>query len=318
MISINEKAVKIVKKIIAGKQKLDVNVYEVNSSTIIDCGVKSKGSIKAGLLVGEICMGGLAEINVFKNTSFENNLFIKVQSDKPVIACLGSQYAGWRIKLNDFYALGSGPARAISRVEKELYNRINYKDDYFKSVIFLETSMIPKPKVVKYISDACRVDAGNMYILIARTSSLVGSVQIASRVLETAIHRLMHLDFPLNRIVAGEGVCPIPPVAKSDQHAMGVTNDAIIMMGDVTLTVEGLEDEFIKAGVESMVSTSSPGFGKPFIEILEEAAYDFYKINPSIFSPAKITIVNRDSGHSFQSGWLNWEAYKKTIAKYVP
>ncbi|MEM2109614.1 MAG: methenyltetrahydromethanopterin cyclohydrolase [Candidatus Odinarchaeota archaeon] len=318
MISINEKAVKIVKKIITGKQDLEVNVYEVGGSTVIDCGVKSKGSVKAGLLVGEICMGGLAEINIFKNALFENNLFIKVQSENPVIACLGSQYAGWKIKLNDFYALGSGPARAISRVEKELYNKINYKDDYFKTVIFLETSMIPTPKVVKYISDACRVEAENTYIIVARTGSLVGSIQISSRVLETAIHRLMHSDFPLNRIVAGGGVCPVPPVAASDKYAMGVTNDAIIMMGEVTLTVEGLEDEFIKNRVESMVSTSSPGFGKPFIEILEEAAYDFYKISPSIFSPAKITIINRDSGHSFQAGWLNWDAYKKTISKYVP
>lgn len=315
--SVNERAVELVEIILAEKRRFNVSVLEVAGSTVIDCGVNSEGSLEAGLLVSEICMGGLAEIRAFNNNLFENQLFIKVASDYPVLACLGAQYAGWRIKLNDFYALASGPARALSRVEKKLYDLIQYEDNYHKAVVFLETNKIPPGKVVEYIREACQVDAGNLYILVAKTASLVGSVQVSARVLETALHRLLYLDFPLNKIVDGSGTCPIPPVAASDRAAIGVTNDAIIFMGEVQLIVEGLNDKFIERIIEKTVSCNSQFYGKPFIEILEAAGFDFYKINPDLFSPAKISIVNRDSGVSFNAGGLNWLAYKKSVSKYA-
>ncbi len=317
MDSINRRAVELVERVLLERESLNVSILDIAGSTVIDCGVKSKGSLKAGLLVSKICMGGLAEIEAFNNNLFEKQLFVKVSSRNPVLACLGSQYAGWRIKLNDFYALASGPARALSMVEKDLYNIIDYEDNYDKAVIFLETGKLPPPNVVEYIRDACRVDEKNLYIIVARTASLVGSVQIASRVLETALHRLLRLDFPLSKIIEGEGVCPIPPVADSDRIAMGITNDAIIFMGEVRLIVGGVGDKFIEGIVEKTVSSSSRVYGKPFIEILEEAGYDFYKINPDLFSPAKIRIVNRDTGRVFEAGSVNWAAYEKSLSKYV-
>ncbi|WEU40552.1 MAG: methenyltetrahydromethanopterin cyclohydrolase [Candidatus Odinarchaeum yellowstonii] len=314
--SVNAKAFELVARMLAGKERLNISVQNIAGSTVIDCGVHSEGSLEAGLLVSKICMGGFAEVCFFNNTAFENQLFIKVSSSNPVLACLGSQYAGWRIKMNDFHAMASGPARALSRVEKELYERIQYEDKYHKAVIFLETDKIPPVNVVEYISGKCGINARNLYIIVARTSSLVGSVQISARVLETALHRLLYLDFPLNKIIEGEGVCPVPPVAASDKFAMGVTNDAIIFMGEVHFLVERLDDKLIEEVIEKTVSCSSKVYGKPFIEILEAVGFDFYKISPELFSPAKISIANRESGRVFEAGDLNWEAYKKSVSKY--
>ena len=46
---------------------------------------------------------------------------VVVHSSDPVLACLGSQYAGWSLADEEgdsgFFALGSGPGRAVAVVE---------------------------------------------------------------------------------------------------------------------------------------------------------------------------------------------------------
>jgi len=34
---------------------------------------------------------------------------------------------------------------------------------------------------------------------------------------------------------------------------------------------------------------------------------DFYKIDPMLFSPAKVTVTNVDTGNVFEGGYLNAE-----------
>lgn len=317
MLSVNRNAIKLAEKILENKDALGANYYIIDGCNLIDCGVDAEGSIEAGILVSQICMGGLAELKVYRNTNYDHGMFLNVRSGKPLTATLGSQYAGWKIKIRDYFALGSGPARTLNGLENDLFNKINYHDSYDKTVIFLETRRIPSPEVIRYISRSCGIRSRDLTVIVAPTASIVGSVQISARVLETAIHRLMHLEFPLNSIIQGEGSCPIPPVAPSDIDAMGLTNDAIIMMGEVNLTVKGIADSIVEETCSKATSLNSPAYGKPFIEVLKNAAYKFYNIDPAIFSTAKINVFNKSSERKYEFGRLNWNGYLKSVSRYA-
>jgi len=317
VISVNENAVRLIQQLIKSKKEMGVRLEEVNESTIIDCGVKAKGSRKAGVLISKICTGGLAEIKIFKNREYGNTDYIEVKSDEPIIACLGSQYAGRKISLDGYFAMGSGPARALSDVEIELFKTIKYRDNYDKAVLCLETRSIPTPQVVEYIKSHIRIQEKNIYVLIIPTASLIGSIQISARVLETAIHQLLHNNFPIHKIIEGKGVCPIPPVLPTDINAMGLTNDAIIMMGEVNLIVDNVEDSLIEEIISKTPSVNSDAFGKPFIEIFEKVKYDFYKIDPALFAPAKINVYNLKTNSKFSFGEVEPELYFETVEKYL-
>ena len=295
--------------LIKNNKNLKIIIEKINGSTLIDAGIKSEGSTTAGLIVSKICMGDLAEID-------EKNNKIIVESDNPVLACLGCQYAGWKINIDKFFALGSGPARALSDVEESLFSKLNYKDNYDKAIICLETRKVPNSKILDYISGHCRVKKEDLYVILIPTSSLIGSVQISARVLETAIHQLFHLNFQIDTIIKGYGTCPIPPVLPSDELAMGLTNDAIIMMGEVNLNISGIDDYKIEKIISKIPSVYSKDFGEPFSEIFKKAGYDFYKIDPLLFSPAKINVYNITTGSEFSFGKINPELYKETIIKY--
>ena len=96
-----------------------------------------------------------------------------------------------------------------------------------------------RPAVARQVAEACGVAPSDLTILYAPTGSLAGTVQIAARVLEVALHKAHALHFPLEHIVDGYGVAPIAPPIPDFVKAMGRTNDAIIYGGRIQLFVRG-------------------------------------------------------------------------------
>ncbi len=88
----------------------------------------------------------------------------------------------------------------------------------------------------------------DLTILYAPTGSLAGTVQIAARVLEVALHKAHELHFPLEHIEDGIGTAPIAPPIPDFIKAMGRTNDAIIYGGRVQLFVRGADEPAQKLG----------------------------------------------------------------------
>ena len=75
---------------------------------IIDAGVNAKGSVEAGLIISEICLGGLGKASLHPYSNIEISPYaINVFATEPVLSCLGSQYAGWSLSSSDFFSLGS-------------------------------------------------------------------------------------------------------------------------------------------------------------------------------------------------------------------
>jgi methenyltetrahydromethanopterin cyclohydrolase len=129
---------------------------------------------------------------------------------------------------------------------------------------------------------------------------------------ETALHKLHEVDFDVRRVLAGYGSCPLPPVAGDDMAALGRTNDAVLYGGQVHLNVDA-DDDVLRELVERLPASASKDYGEPFGKIFKAADYDFYAIDPLLFSPAVIRVTNVGSGRSFEAGHVNLEVLERSF-----
>jgi methenyltetrahydromethanopterin cyclohydrolase len=308
-VSVNGKAARLVERLRADAAELRITVARGSlDETLIDAGHRSTGGIVAGLRLAEICMGGLGAIEIMTSAATPRWPWtLTVRSSQPVTACLASQYAGWRLTHGEgkdaFFALASGPARALARKEP-LFELLDYRDTAATATLVLESSRPPPAPVIRKVADDCRVAPEHLTIIYAPTQSLAGSVQITARVLEVALHKAHELKFPLDRIVEGLGAAPLAPPHPDLVIAMGRTNDAIIYAGRVHLFVTGPAAD-ARALAERLPSDGSRDYGRPFVEIFKRSGGDFYAIDPMLFSPAQVIVTALDTGESFHKGCVD-------------
>lgn len=304
-LSINNRTMPLVENLLANASALKLGISEhASGAMIVDAGIEAVGGLEAGRLVAEICMGGLGVISLQNDSTFKNwPLSVKVHAMNPVLSCLGSQYAGWALSHEKFFSLGSGPARAIAQRE-EIYKELNYKDESAETVLVLETDQLPPDAVIEKVAKDTGISADNLTFILTPTRSLAGTVQITARVLEVALHKLHTLHFPLQQLVDGYGVAPIPAPSPDFLTGMGRTNDAILFGGFVHLYVT-CSDEAASDLAKAMPSSASKDYGRPFAEVFKSVNMDFYQIDPLLFSPAKVTVTNLKTGNSFFAGDFN-------------
>ena len=307
--SLNTQVAPLVRSLIDNADALRVDVTTGSlGETLIDCGVKAVGGLEAGRRLSEICLAGLGQVT-FETTNTEATwpFMVTVHTSQPVLACLGSQYAGWSLSVDDngkkFNVLGSGPARAMGSSEK-LFEALGYRDKADSAVLVIESDKAPPKTLVEHVAKACKIRPEQLTILYAPTSSLAGTVQIAARCLEVALHKSHELHFPLHDIVDGMATAPLPPPAPSFVAAMGRTNDAILYGGRVHIAVLGAEADAVKLA-NSLPSQSSRDYGRPFIETFKSYDGDFYAIDPLLFSPAEVVVTSRQTGRDIHAGGVN-------------
>ena len=303
--SINKNANRLVDSLIKNQEKLNLLIKRGPlGCKIVDAGIKTVGSIEAGLQISEICLGGLGKVNLIPSEKYKNSsYFLSVFASKPVLACLGSQYAGWSLSSQNFFSLGSGPVRSIAQKE-EIFKELNYTDKSNKTSIILEVDQFPPAEIVKKISEDTKIKSNEITFILTPTTSIAGNIQVVARVLEVAIHKIHELKFPLEKIVHGIGHAPLPPLARNFVSGMGRTNDSIIYGGIVQLFMKGSDVE-LKKLAKDLPSQNSKDYGKPFEAIFEKYKRDFYKIDGLLFSPAKVIINSLESGKSYSYGKVN-------------
>jgi methenyltetrahydromethanopterin cyclohydrolase len=313
--SLNRRALTLVDGLVSDPDRARVSVRTLEGGVrLIDCGSAVAGGLEAGRIFAEICMGGLGSVS-FSSLRLEGWWLpaLTVVTDHPALACLASQYAGWRIDREGWFAMASGPGRALVRAE-ELYDDLGFEERADVAVFCLEAREAPPPAVAEHVARRAGVDPRALTLLMAPTASLVGGVQIAARVVETALHKLHELDFDVHRVVSGLGTCPLPPVAESDIEAIGRTNDAVLYAGQVHLTIEA-DDEELESLAARLPASASSDYGEPFGAALERVEYDFYKLDPLLFSPAQATLTSTRTGHSFSGGGVAVEVLKRSFGQ---
>jgi len=235
--SVNQLTQPLVQELIDDADRLRVEVGRLeNGCTIIDAGISVPGGLEAGRIITEICMGGLGTVKLL-HSAYTNKwpLSVNVHTSNPVLSCLGSQYAGWSLAHGKYYALGSGPARAMATKQKdgetvpveELYSELNYHDTADQATLVIENDAIPPIEIVEKVAAACGITPEKLTIIMTPTSSIAGCVQVVGRVLEVAMHKAHELHFPLENIIDGSGSAPVCPPHPDFVKAMGRTNDAI-------------------------------------------------------------------------------------------
>ena len=59
---------------------------------------------------------------------------------------------------------------------------------------------------------------------------------------------------------------------------------------------------------------ASDAFGTPFGELLEAADWNFYDIDPMLFSPAAVTLTSTESGRAHHGGGLAPDVLERSFA----
>ena len=299
---LNERAIRVAHEL-AGQGKhahVATSVLDCGTS-LIDCGIAAAGGIEAGCKLAEICMGGLGAVRLETgDSSVWRGPWVTATTDHARVACMASQYAGWPISYEDYFAMGSGPMRA-ARGREPLFAKIGYAEQPSRVVGVLETAKVPTVEICRDMAQQCSVEPQHMTLLLARTASLAGTIQIVARALETCLHKLLELDFDLSRVFAGTGTAPLPPIAGDDLTGIGRTNDAVLYGGRVTLWVRGDDDSLAAIGPR-IPSAASSDYGRPFAEVFEHYDRDFYRIDPLLFSPSEVHFVNMDTGKLHRFG----------------
>ena len=271
-----------------------------NGCRLIDAGVETPGSHTAGRLYALACLGGLGDLAIDAAPLGEAVLpHARVSVDRPLASCLLSQYAGWKISVGKFFAMGSGPARAIAAAEP-LFARFAVRSLPQPTVLLLEADALPGEEVAEAVAARCALSPRDLTLVAARTGSLAGCTQVAARSVETSLHKLLEIGFDVSTIVSGSGTCPIAPGHPDTLRAIGRTNDAVLYGSAVSLWTR-CEDAAIEAVLHRVPSSASREHGRLFEELFREHG-DFYSIDPLLFSPACVTFVNETSGRVFTAG----------------
>ena len=303
--TLNVRAALIADRMAFHAAEYGVAVHTLSSGArVIDAGVAAPGGLAAGQAMAHACMGGLGHTS-FTPLSIGEDSYqgVQVWTDHPAIACMASQYAGWAIHVGEFFAMGSGPLRAIARVEQELFDKLAYTEKTDRGVLVLEGRTLPTDDITNWVSERAGIAPSALTFIVAPTASIAGGIQIAARILETGLHKMDALGFDVRQVTSAVGTTPVPPVAKNDLRAIGRTNDCILYGGRARYTVRA-DDATLETLAHQLPSSASADYGTPFYEIFERYDRDFYKIDKLLFSPAEVWLTSATSGRTFHAGRL--------------
>jgi methenyltetrahydromethanopterin cyclohydrolase len=307
--SVNALTAPLVRAVIDEAVALRLAVEKLaNGTVVVDAGIKVLGGLEAGRRIAEICLGGLGQVRLRAGMAFANwPWHLDVHTSDPVIACLGSQYAGWSLAHGTgkgaFQALGSGPARAMGSRE-ELFGELGYRDQGESSCMVIEVGQLPPVEIADKIAQQCGITPANLTLILTPTSSLAGGVQVVARSLEVALHKVHALGFPLEAIIDGAATAPVCPPSQDFITAMGRTNDAILFGGQAHLFVDSNDADATDLA-QKLPSSASKDYGKPFAQIFKDCNYNFYDIDPMLFSPARVSVTSLKTGKTFHAGRLD-------------
>src|SRR6516164_1414183 len=196
-LGMNERALALADACVARAGEWGIAAHTLpGGARVINAGVNVPGGLAAGLALAELCMGGLGHVTyvplVIGGETWQG---VQVWTDHPAECCMASQYAGWQINPEGYFAMGSGPLRSKARVEKELFAKLGYAEDVSRGVLVLETRTLPTDDVAAWIARKAGVPASGLTFAVAPTASLAGGVQVVARSIETGLHKMDTLGF---------------------------------------------------------------------------------------------------------------------------
>src|ERR1041385_8461201 len=158
-LNMNERAWALADRAVVRADELKIASHALAcGARVIDAGISVGGGMAAGPLLAALGRGGLGSIAYVPIViGGEPWAGVQVWTDHPAESCMASQYAGWAINPDGYFAMGSGPLRAKARVEKELYEQLDYAEDVARGVLVLETRTLPDDDVATWVANRAGV-----------------------------------------------------------------------------------------------------------------------------------------------------------------
>src|SRR5919205_719328 len=157
-LSLNDRAGALADALAEDADALRVAVTTLDGGTrVIDCGSAVPGGLEAGRRFAEITMGGLGSV-AFAPVVLDGRSLpgLTVVTDHPALACLGSQYAGWKIDRDGYFAMASGPGRALVRAE-DLFDELDLDERASSAVLCLEARDPPPDELGAWVAERAGV-----------------------------------------------------------------------------------------------------------------------------------------------------------------
>ncbi|MBL4702359.1 MAG: hypothetical protein JKX85_13980 [Phycisphaeraceae bacterium] len=298
---LNDRALILTDELATRSAELGIKPSSVVSARMIDAGIESLGSLRAGLLIAQISMANLASVTLAPNPDPDPKVMspvVVVNVTHPIAACLASQHAGWLIEdqAKDFRAYGSGPFRAAYGKE-ELFDTFGFRERTNSAVGIIESPVIPSRELVHELSIMCGVQQHHLAIICVNPASLAGSVLTASRTVQWALMKLHQLNINIRQIVGGYGICPLGNVGGTLNQSISRAYDQLINHSQVTLYAKG--DDATLANVIKQLASNTPKHDSPSIEnLLAIQSKSPYDLKHAELAPTKICIQNIESGQN--------------------
>jgi methenyltetrahydromethanopterin cyclohydrolase len=318
LISVNKNAFEILKVLTKNSDELGLKISKLkNGTTIVDAGIDAPGGLRAGIIISQLSFGGLSEVRLTEESYDDLALnSVYVATDLPHIAVLCSQYPLFgedAVDVDGYSPLVSGPLRALMREPKEIFDLIKYKDNAKVGALILQTDEYPKDKYAEYVAKKGGISPRNLCLILMPTQCIARSVDVAARVIETSMWRLVQvLGYDFRKVKFMTGLAPFAPIYPDIWQRPGITPDDMDhFCGHVSFGVVPAKGDDLDALVKNMVVESTAANGKPFFEILKEHDLSFHNIPREIYAVAKATIYDLSTGNMHRAGKMNVPLIKR-------
>lgn len=318
MISLNNNVKEKVINLYNNAEALSCKSYKLPcGANIIDMGIEAKGSFSGAKIFTEINMAGLGSVEYRDHVLEDGNscLAIEVMTSEPILALRYSQIAS--LPIGDGM-IGSGPGRAVIRSEEDYCFDIldAYEDKEATIAVFgIQGSKVPDDDLVSKLARDCNMDPSDIYLLVHNNTSIVAAVQVASRILEQTLHKIMMQgeDSIEDNLRFARGFSLVAPVTLDDDEAMGKINDSLLYGGRSQYWVDCKEDSSITKILPKLVTEYSKDYGKLFKDLYLEADRTYYKMDLNIHSPARVEIFNMRTGNIFTRGKIREDIISRSF-----
>lgn len=304
-ISLNNLAAQILEtEVLPRAESMGIGVIRLtNGAVVIDMGIHYPGSWSAADYFVKVGLGGLGQLTF--NTYQLNDFLIpavQIMVTNPLIAEMASHVAYWKINYQGKNIVISGPIRSIKG--SDVFARATtYRDvAATKAVACIQTTEIPGEELAELLASEIGLPVNSLYILVAKTASIVGAVQVCARNVEQTLPTLYDRGFDLARIVQAEGITPVVAIVDDEEVAYGHVNDCLIYGQETNIYVRCQDEELIQILDDIPFIKNRGIYGTSFQELFKRCRNDWALVPRDWDAPCQVNLINLATGNIFSTG----------------
>ncbi|MGI9861457.1 methenyltetrahydromethanopterin cyclohydrolase [Moorella naiadis] len=304
-ISLNNIAAQILAaEVLPQAESLGIGVTRLaNGATVVDMGIEYPGSWTAAKYFVEIGLGGLGQL-AFSTYRLDGFLTpaVRITVTYPLIAEMASHVAYWKLNHQGKNVVISGPIRSI-RAPDIFARATAYRDLYAtKAVACIQTTEIPGEGLAELIAGEIDILPDSIYILAAKTASIVGAVQVCARNVEQTLPTLYDRGFDIAKIVQAEGLTPVVSIVDDEEVAYGHVNDCLIYGQESNIYVRCRDEELTRILTDIPFVKNSDIYGTSFQELFQRCQNDWALVPRDWDAPCQVNLINLATGSIFSTG----------------